>query len=181
MVSLNALDFKIPDLALLRCWLSQLECPFFECDSCQAFHLRHMQKHNCVSDVRIDLKDNIILFSVLVEIRPIALISLNNNLSHINTLSLTAKAFINIEEDDNLAQLVICQSISIATGIIKQQFNYFIQQSTEQILMIISTIVENDMLFLNNYYEYKDDEEEDKEENEAKNSLLVSKLRPIIH
>jgi len=181
MGSLNALDFKVPDLALLRCWLSQLGCPFFECDSCQAFHLRHIQKYNCVSDARIDLKDDVILFSVLAEIRPTALISLSSNLSHINTMSLTAKAFINIEEDDNLAQLVVCQSISIATGIIEQQFNYFIHKSTEQILMIISTVAENDMLFLSDYHEYKDDEEENKEENEEKNSPLVSKFRPIIH
>ncbi|AWK13782.1 YbjN domain-containing protein [Candidatus Fukatsuia symbiotica] len=180
MSSLNALDFKVPDLALLRCWLSQLGCPFFECDSCQALHLCHMQKCDGVSDARIDLKDDVILFSVLAEIRPTALIPLSSNLSQINTLSLTAKAFINIEENDNLAQLIVCQSISIATGITEQQFDHFMQQSTEQISMIISTVAENDMLFLSDDYEYEDDEEEEEEE-EEKNSPPVSRFRPIIH
>ncbi len=33
----------VPDLAMLRRWLDQLNILYFECDSCQALHLPHMQ------------------------------------------------------------------------------------------------------------------------------------------
>lgn len=64
----------VPDLALLRRWLDQLGISFFECDSCQALHLPHMQNFEGVFDAKIDLVDNIILFSALAEVRPTALI-----------------------------------------------------------------------------------------------------------
>lgn len=57
----------VPDLALLRRWLISSVFPF-ECDSCQALHLPHMQNFEGVFDAKIDLVDNIILFSALAEV-----------------------------------------------------------------------------------------------------------------
>ena len=40
---------------------------FFECDSCQALHLPHMQNFDGIFDAKIDLVDNVVLFSALAE------------------------------------------------------------------------------------------------------------------
>ncbi|WP_114193466.1 YbjN domain-containing protein [Edaphovirga cremea] len=137
----------VPDLALMRRWLDQLGISFFECDSCQALHLPHMQNFDGVFDAKIDLVDNVILFSAVAEIKPTALIPLFADLSQINASSLTAKAFIDIQ-DDNLPKLIVCQSIAISVGITVEQFGQFMQQGEEQISMIILEARANDLLFL---------------------------------
>ncbi|WP_230492518.1 YbjN domain-containing protein [Martelella alba] len=86
----------VPDLDILRRWLAKLSLSFFECDSCQALHLPHMQNYDGIFDAKIDLIDNVILFSGLAEVRPTALIALVGDLSQINASSLTVKAFIDI-------------------------------------------------------------------------------------
>lgn len=138
----------VPDLALLRRWLLELDISFFECDSCQALHLPHMQNFDGVCDAKIDLVDDVILFSALAEIKLTALIPLAAGLSQINANSLTAKAFIDIQ-DDNLPKLVVCQSVSAAPGVTFEQFSYFMQQCEEQISMIIVDAWSNDFLFVN--------------------------------
>lgn len=137
----------IPDLALLRRWLDQLGISFFECDSCQALHLPHMQNFDGVFDAKIDLVDNVILFSALAEVKPTALIPLVGDLSQVNAGSLTVKAFIDIQ-DDNLPKLIVCQTLCIAVGVTFEQFAYFMQQGEEQISMVILEARANDLLFL---------------------------------
>ncbi|PLR37254.1 YbjN domain-containing protein [Chimaeribacter californicus] len=140
-------SLTIPDLAQLRRWLDQLGISFFECDSCQALHLPHMQNFDGVFDAKIDLVDNVILFSALAEVKPTALIPLFADLSQINASSLSAKAFIDIQ-DDNLPKLIVCQSLSVMVGVTLEQFSSFMQQSEEQISMIILEARANDLLFL---------------------------------
>ncbi|CQD34599.1 YbjN domain-containing protein [Yersinia mollaretii] len=137
----------VPDLTLLRRWLDQLGISFFECDSCQALHLPHMQNFEGVFDAKIDLVDNVILFSALAEVRPTALIPLVADLSQINASSLTVKAFIDIQ-DDNLPKLIVCQSLTVEVGVTLAQFGYFMQQCEEQISMIILEARANDLLFI---------------------------------
>lgn len=137
----------VPDLNLLRRWLDQLNILFFECDSCQALHLPHMQNFDGVFDAKVDLVDNVILFSALAEVKPSAIIPLVANLSQINASSLTVKAFIDIQ-DDNLPKLIVCQSVSVAAGMMLEQFRHFMQQSEEQISMVILEACANNMLFL---------------------------------
>ncbi|KAB7897001.1 YbjN domain-containing protein [Rouxiella sp. S1S-2] len=137
----------VPDLALLRRWLDQLGISFFECDSCQALHLPHMQNFDGVFDAKVDLVDNVILFSSLAEVKPTALIPLVADLSQINASSLTVKAFVDIQ-DDNLPKLIVCQSISVAVGITVEQFAHFLQQGEEQMSMIILEAHANDLLFV---------------------------------
>ncbi|MDN6633979.1 MAG: YbjN domain-containing protein, partial [Enterobacterales bacterium] len=74
----------VPDLDLLRRWLDQLGITFFECDSCQALHLPHMQNFDGVFDAKVDMIDKTILFSALAEIRPTSLIPLGADLSQMN-------------------------------------------------------------------------------------------------
>ncbi|VAX76666.1 Uncharacterized protein YbjN [Serratia symbiotica] len=136
----------VPDLALLRRWLDQTGISFFECNSCQALHLPHMQNFDGVFDAKVDLVDNVILFSALAEVKPTTLIPLVANLSLINASSLTVKAFVDIQ-DDNLPKLIVCQSLSIAAGVTMEQFTHFIGQSEEQISMVILEARENDLLY----------------------------------
>lgn len=140
-------SLTVPDLALLRRWLDQLGISFFECDSCQALHLPHMQNFDGVFDAKLDIVDNVILFSSLAEVKPTALIPLVADLSQINASSLTVKAFVDIQ-DDNLPKLIVCQALSIAVGVTQAQFANFLQQAEEQMSMIILEAHANDMLFM---------------------------------
>lgn len=157
----------VPDLALLRRWLDQSGILFFECDSCQALHLPHMQNFDGVFDAKLDLVDNVILFSALAEVKPTALIPLVANLSQINASSLTAKAFIDIN-DDNLPKLVVCQVLSITVGVTYEQFAHFMQQGEEQISMVILEARANDMLFLG-------------DDNDAEEDLVPVVSEPMLH
>lgn len=77
------ISLVVPTLDTLRQWLDDLGMNFFECDTCQALHLPHMQNFDGVYDAKIDLVDNTILFSAMAEVglprccrwRPISLLS----------------------------------------------------------------------------------------------------------
>lgn len=154
----------VPDLDILRRWLTKMNLAFFECDSCQALHLPHMQNFDGIFDAKVDLIDNVILFSAMAEVRPTALIALVGDLSQINASSLTVKAFVDIQ-DDNLPKLVACQSLSTEVGITFTQFRHFIHQAEEQVSMLILEARANDLLFI----------EEDDPPAEQKNTV------PVIH
>lgn len=136
----------VPGLDTLRQWLDESGISFFECDSCQALHLPHMQNFDGVFDAKVDLIDNTILFSALAEIRPSALLAMAADLSAINASSLTIKAFIDIQ-DDNLPKLVVCQSLSASVGVTYEQFAAFMQQSEEQVSMVILEAFAQQLLF----------------------------------
>ncbi|RWR02065.1 sensory transduction regulator [[Pantoea] beijingensis] len=135
----------VPDIDVLRRWLDQQSITWFECDACQALHLPHMQNFDGVFDAKIDLVDGVVLFSALAEVKPTALIPLAGDLSQINASSLTVKAFLDIQ-DDNLPKLIVCQSISTAVGLTFAQFSHFMQQSEEQISMVIVEAFANNLL-----------------------------------
>ena len=152
----------VPDFDILRRWLAKMNLAFFECDSCQALHLPHMQNFDGIFDAKVDLIDNVILFSAMAEVRPTALIALVGDLSQINASSLTVKAFVDIQ-DDNLPKLVACQSLSTEVGITFTQFRNFIHQAEEQISMLILEARANDLLLM----------EEDESAAEPKNTAPV--------
>ncbi|NIG62204.1 MAG: YbjN domain-containing protein [Serratia symbiotica] len=137
----------VPNLALLQRWLDQSGISFFECNSCQALHLPHMKNFDGVFDAKVELVDNVILFSALAEVKPSTLIPLVANLSLISASSLTVKAFVDIQ-DDNLPKLIVCQSLIIAVGVTLEQFTYFMKQGEEQISMVILEARENDLLYI---------------------------------
>ncbi|MCU6679642.1 YbjN domain-containing protein [Leclercia tamurae] len=126
----------VPTLDTLRHWLDNMGVSFFECDTCQALHLPHMQNFDGVFDAKLDLINDVILFSALAEVKPSALLALASDLSAINASSLTVKAFLDIQ-DDNLPKLVVCQSFYAAVGLTFPQFAAFMQQSEEQISMVM--------------------------------------------
>ena len=143
----------VPDIDLLRRWLDQQNITWFECDACQALHLPHMQNFDGVFDAKIDLVDNVILFSALAEVKPTALIPLVGDLSQINASSLTVKAFIDIQ-DDNLPKLIVCQSMTTTAGLTFGQFSHFMKQSEEQISMVILEAFANNLLIVGEEEEY---------------------------
>lgn len=106
-----------------------------------------MQNFDGVFDAKLDLVDNVILFSALAEVKPTALIPLAGDLSQINASSLSAKAFLDIQ-DDNLPKLIVCQSLSITAGLTYGQFAYFMKQSEEQISMIVMEAFANHLLMI---------------------------------
>lgn len=137
----------VPDFDVLRRWLDQQNIIWFECDACEALHLPHMQNFDGVFDAKIDLVDDVILFSALAEVKPSVLIPLVGDLSQINASSLTAKVFIDIQ-DDNLPRLIVCQSLSVGAGVTYGQFMHFMKQSEEQISMIVLEAFANHLLMV---------------------------------
>lgn len=136
-----------PGLDTLRQWLDELGISFFECDTCQALHLPHMQNFDGVFDAKIDLINDVVLFTAMAEVKPSALLALAADLSAINASSLTVKAFLDIQ-DDNLPKLVVCQTLSSAAGVTLEQFAWFMRQSEEQISMVILEARAHQMLFV---------------------------------
>lgn len=145
-----------PDIARLREWIIQLKTLYFECDNCQALHLPHMQNIDGIFDAKVDIVENILVFSVLAELKPTSIITLLANLSQINASSLTAKAFMEIN-DENLPKLVVSQSFPLLAGITCNQFLSFIKQAEGQMAAIIFEVYNNDLIYSGQ--ENADDEE----------------------
>lgn len=76
-----------PGLDTLRQWLDELGISFFECDTCQALHLPHMQNFDGIFDAKLDLMNDVILFTAMAEVKPSALLALAADLSAINASS----------------------------------------------------------------------------------------------
>ena len=83
-----------------------------------------MQNFEGIFDAKLDLVDNVVLFSALAEVKPSALLPLSADLSAINASSLTVKAFLDIQ-DDNLPKLVVCQALTVGVGVTIDQFAWF--------------------------------------------------------
>lgn len=137
----------VPGLDTLRQWLDELGINFFECDTCQALHLPHMQNFEGVFDAKLDLMNDVILFTAMAEVKPSALLALAADLSAINASSLTVKAFLDIQ-DDNLPKLVVCQTFPCGAGVSFEQFAWFMRQSEEQISMVILEARAHQLLFV---------------------------------
>lgn len=137
----------VPGLDTLRQWLDELGINFFECDTCQALHLPHMQNFDGVFDAKVDLINDVVLFTAMAEVKPSALLALAADLSAINASSLTVKAFIDIQ-DDNLPKLIVCQSMITTAGLTFGQFSHFMKQSEEQISMVILEAFANNLLIV---------------------------------
>ena len=130
----------IPDLTILRTWLDQMKLSCFECDSCQALHLPHMQNVDGVFDAKIDILDDMLVFSALAEVRPTAIVPLIANLSQINASSLLVKTFMDIQ-DSAMPKLVVS-----------------LQLMEEQVGAVIFELFSNNMLFDPNDAEPEDEE-----------------------
>ncbi|MCW2258299.1 hypothetical protein M2263_004390 [Providencia alcalifaciens] len=137
-----------PDISLLREWLDQLKTSYFECDSCAAIHLPHMQNIEGIFDAKLDIINNVLVLSALAELKPTAIVTLVANISQINASSLTAKIFLEIN-NENLPKLIVSQSFSLEAGMTYRQFCHFLQQTEDQISSIVFEIYSNNLLYGN--------------------------------
>lgn len=163
-----------PDISQLREWLDQLKTSYFECDSCAALHLPHMQNIDGIFDAKLDIINNVLVLSALAELKPTAIITLVANISQINASSLTAKVFLEIN-NENLPKLVVSQSFSLGAGMTYRQFSHFIQEAEEQISSIVFEIFSNNLLYAN-HDEFEDAEVEDDEvesDSDDKPSVII--------
>ena len=104
-----------------------------------------MQNFDGIFDAKIDLLDNVVLFSALAEVKPSALLPLSADLSAINASSLTVKAFLDIQ-DDNLPKLVVCRRCPLARASLSNSLRFF-RQSEEQVSMVILEAGANQLLY----------------------------------
>lgn len=135
-----------PDISQLREWLDKLKTSYFECDSCAALHLPHMQNIDGIFDAKLDIINNVLVLSALAELKPTAIITLVANISQINASSLTAKVFLEIN-NENLPKLIVSQSFSLEAGMTYRQFCHFLQQAEDQISSIVFEIFSNNLLY----------------------------------
>lgn len=163
-----------PDISQLREWLDQLKTSYFECDSCAALHLPHMQNIDGIFDAKLDIINNVLVLSALAELKPTAIITLVANISQINASSLTAKVFLEIN-NENLPKLVVSQSFPLGAGMTYRQFSHFIQEAEEQISSIVFEIFSNNLLYAN-HDEFEEAEVEDDEvesDSDDKPSVII--------
>ncbi|HGN1706551.1 TPA: YbjN domain-containing protein [Providencia rettgeri] len=153
-----------PDITKLREWLDQLKTSYFECDSCAALHLPHMQNIEGIFDAKLDILNNVLVLSALAELKPTAIVTLVANISQINASSLTAKVFLEIN-DENLPKLIVSQSFSLEAGMTYRQFCHFLQQAEDQISAIIFEIFSNNLLYANQD-EFRDEDDSTEEGSE---------------
>ena len=97
----------VPTLDTLRQWLDDAGITFFECDSCRRCICLYMQNFDGIFDAKIDLINDVILFSALAEVKPSALLALALDLSGDQRQFLTVKAF-------RHTGMIICQNWSFA-------------------------------------------------------------------
>lgn len=136
-----------PDISQLREWLDQLKTSYFECDSCAALHLPHMQNIEGIFDAKLDIINNVLVLSALAELKPTAIVTLVANISQINASSLTAKVFLEIN-NENLPKLIVSQSFSLEAGMTYRQLP-FLTANEDQISSIIFEIYSNNLLYSN--------------------------------
>lgn len=136
----------MPDLAVLREWLDRLQITCFECDACQALHLPHMQSVSGVFDAKVDMTDDLIIFSALAELKPSMIMTVAGQLSQLNASSLTMKIFIDLQ-DDNMPKLVLCHTFIATAGITIDQFNRFLVEAEEQTAQIMLDVQSNGWLY----------------------------------
>ena len=74
-----------------------------------------MQNVDGVFDAKIDILDDMLVFSALAEVRPTAIVPLIANLSQINASSLLVKTFMDIQ-DSAMPKLVVCYSLPLSAG-----------------------------------------------------------------
>lgn len=164
-----------PDITMFREWLDQLKTSYFECDSCAALHLPHMQNIEGIFDAKLDIADNVLVLSALAELKPTAIVTLVANISQINASSLTAKVFLEIN-NENLPKLVVSQSFPLEAGMTYRQFCHFLQQGEEQISSIVFEIYSNHLIY-SNQDEYEEDaidlDMDDEDDKDDKPSFIL--------
>ncbi len=120
----------IPDSDQIMRWLSQLSMGHYVCDQCHGIHIESLQQLEGVSESRIFIEDQGLMFSTELEIRPSAILALVSELSRLNMNYPQLKIFLDIV-DDALPRLVVCDFLYTQPGITLTQFQVYLEGTLE--------------------------------------------------
>lgn len=151
------------DRSQLKRWLDLTGYMYYQCETCQALHLPHMQTAEGVSDAKVDIINNVLVLSVMAELRLTSLLPASYELSQVNASSLLVKTFIDIQ-DEGYPRLIMSHSFNLSAGIALRQFKHFITVGEEQISTIMGEFYASGMLL---------SEEESAEQEEILDSPLL--------
>lgn len=133
------------ELLTISEWLKQLNVAFYRCDSCAALHLSYLQQLDGVSDAKIELIDNIIVISIIAEIKPSSIIALLAEISQINQSTFFSKAYLDVS-DNSEAKIIFSYSLHVTDGLTFNQFSMSLASLEEEALQIISELYSCELL-----------------------------------
>lgn len=133
------------ELLTISQWLKQLNVAFYQCDSCTALHLSYLQNLDGVADAKIELIDNIIVISVIAEIKQSSIIALLAEISQINQSTFFSKAYLDINDNSN-AKIIFAYSLHVTEGLTFNQFSMSLASLEEEALQIIGELYSCELL-----------------------------------
>ncbi|QIQ21219.1 YbjN domain-containing protein [Zophobihabitans entericus] len=135
----------IPSFEQIMSWLDEAGIGYYQCEHCQALHIKHIQSLNDVYDAKIDFIDDILYYTLIAEVRPSAVPTLMTELSQINAASPIIKAYLDIQ-DDSSPKLVLLHSVNCGEGLSVNQFSLFLLRVEEDALQVINEVKNCDLL-----------------------------------
>lgn len=135
----------LSELSLISEWLKKLNVEFYQCDSCLALHLSYLQKLDGVADAKVELIDNVVMMSVIADIKSSAIMSLMAELSQINLSTFFAKVYLDVK-DNSEARIVFSYSLHMTDGLTFNQFSMSLASLEEEALQVIGELHSCDLL-----------------------------------
>jgi len=140
----------ISELSTIAQWLRKLNVEFYQCDNCSALHLSYLQKIEGVHDAKVELVDDILITSIIAEIKSSAIITLLGELSQINKSTFLSKVYLDVN-DNNESKIIFSYAMHVAEGLTFNQFSLSLASLEEEALQVISELYHCDLL-INNHH-----------------------------
>ena len=120
----------IPDSDQIMRWLSQLSIGHYVCDQCHGIHIEELQQLEGVSESRIFIEDQGMIFSTELEVRPGAIFAVVAEVARINMTYPQLKIFLDVV-DEAWPRLVACDFLYTQAGISLAQFQVYLEGTLE--------------------------------------------------
>jgi len=127
----------IPDSEQIMRWLSQLQVGHYVCDQCHGIHIEEVQQLDGVSESRIFIEDQGMIFSSELEVRPGAIFGVMAEMARLNMAYPQLKIFLDVV-DEALPRLVVCDFLYTQAGTTLSQFQVYLEgtlAATRQVIM----------------------------------------------
>ncbi|WP_392562632.1 YbjN domain-containing protein [Orbus sturtevantii] len=135
----------ISELSTIAEWLRKLNVEFYQCDNCSALHLSYLQKIEGVHDAKVELIDDILIISIIAEIKASAIITLLGELSQINKSTFLTKVYLEVN-DNAEPKMVFSYAMHVAEGLTFNQFSLSLASLEEEALQVISELYNCELL-----------------------------------
>ncbi|MDF7669649.1 hypothetical protein PT276_00270 [Orbaceae bacterium ESL0721] len=135
----------IPDLSTISNWLDKMGIESYQCGYCDALHIAYLRNSADIFDAKLDLIDGVISFSIIVEVKPSTVISLQAELSQINASSHFVKIFLDVP-DEVYPKMIFRHVLGSSVGIAETQFMLFFTETEKEVLHIINELNSHDVL-----------------------------------